>query len=667
MRFSEDFVQRVVEANNLVDFISSATTLKPSGNGYMGRCPFPDHAEKTASFSVSEAKQVYHCFGCKKSGNIISFLRDYHGMSFPQAIEHLADRANIPMPVEKTISTEEERRIEFRKQVYRANQMAAEYFEQELRSQTPTSDIARYVEKRKIAPEIIEIFRLGLSGSTWDGLASYLHSKGVSAEVAEAAGLIKRRREGNGYFDLFRERLMFPIYKVSGEVIGFGGRIIEKGEPKYLNSPETPVFSKGKTLYGLNQTARYIRSEDQVIVVEGYMDLLAMFQAGFRNVAAPLGTALTPDHAHMISKMTKNIVVLFDGDSAGQTAAERSLPILLNAGLRPRGLTLPGDLDPDEFLQSPEPRHGVEGLKHLLDQAPDLFNLVVGRWTLNFKGSSTDKLALVERCQPVFESIRDSRLKELYKTELAQKLQITVSQLSKMLSGESAALQRGSLIPSREFGARESGSAARASVQKNSAEQTHEQVSGQKIASTEGEAKENESPETIKIGKMPKAERLLLSLGIKNRANLDLIIHSGVIEHLKAASSKQLFQWILQAYRQNPAVFDSLINLLTLKIDETSVLFEADHMQSDESLLLRDCMRKIIADSLKEQMDRLSLELKLQQDETVRAAGMQKLLQLQKDRIAIMSVGPTNMTGQAFKEGAPASPIDFEIKAKEIE
>lgn len=654
MRFSEDFVQRVVEANNLVDFISTATTLKSSGNGYMGRCPFPDHAEKTASFSVSEAKQVYHCFGCKKSGNIISFLRDYHGMSFPQAIEHLADRANIPMPVEKTVSTEEERRIEFRKQVYRANQLAAEYFEQELRAQSPTSSIAQYVEKRKISPEIIESFKLGLSGANWDGLANFLHSKGIPAEVAEAAGLIKRRREGSGYFDLFRERLMFPIYKVSGEVIGFGGRIIEKGEPKYLNSPETPVFSKGKTLYGLNQTARYIRSEDQVIVVEGYMDLLAMFQAGIRNVAAPLGTALTSDHAHMISKMTKNIIVLFDGDSAGQTAAERSLPILLSAGLRPRGLTLPGDLDPDEFLQSTEARHGVEGLKHLLEQAPDLFNLVVGRWTLNFKGSSTDKLALVERCQPVLESIKDSRLKELYKTELAQKLQITLAQLSKMLSGESSALQRGTIIPSRDLGSRE--------VNRNSFQgPTSEQVPGQKNVPNAEASSENEAPEVIKIGKMPKAERLLLGLGIKNRANLDMIIGSGVIEHLKAPSSKQLFQWILEAYRQNPAVFDSLINLLTLKIDETAVLFEADHAQSDEALLLRDCMRKIIADSLKEQMDRLSLELKLQQDETIRAAGMQKLLQLQKDRIAIMSVGPTNMTG------TPKSQIDFEIKAKEIE
>lgn len=650
MRFSEDFVQRVVEANNLVDFISSATQLKASGGQYMGRCPFPDHAEKTASFSVSESKQVYHCFGCKKSGNLITFLRDYHGMSFPQAIEHLADRANIALPVTQTITTEEEKRIEFRKQVYRANQLAMEYFEQELRSLAPDSPVAQYVDRRKILAETIDTFRLGYLGSSWDGLGNYLQGKGVTTDVAVAAGLIKPRPKGNGHFDLFRERLMFPIFKVSGEVIGFGGRIIEKGEPKYLNSPETPVFSKGKTLYGLNQTARYIRSEDQVIVVEGYMDLLAMFQAGFRNVAAPLGTALTAEHAIAISKMTKNIVVLFDGDSAGQMAAERSLPILLNAGLRPRGLTLQGDLDPDEFLQSPNPSHGPAGLKHLLEQAPDLFNLVVGRWTLNFKGSSTDKLALVERCQPVFESIRDSRLKDLYKTELAQKLQIPPAQLSRMLTGESAALQKGTLIGnSQNFGGGLSSSNQGASGQ---------QVPGQKTEI----ATENEAPEVMKLGKAPKAERLLLSLAIKNRANLDLVIHSGVLDHLRGIGAKEIFQWILEAYRQNPAVFDSLVSLLTLKIDDTSVLFEADHMESEEALLLRDCMRKIIADSLKEQMDRLSLELKLQQDETVRAAGMQKLLQLQKDRIAIMSVGPTNMTGTA----APLD-INFEIKAKDME
>lgn len=663
MRFSPDFIQRVIEANNLVDFISSATTLKPSGNGYMGRCPFPDHAEKTASFSVSEQKQVYHCFGCKKSGNVVRFMMDYHGMTFPQSIEYLAGRANIALPAAANISSEEERRIEFRKQIYRANQLAMEYFEQQLRAQSPDSSVAKYVEKRKLSAETIETFRLGLSGTDWDGLTNFLNSKGVTTEVAEAAWLIKRRPNGNGHFDLFRERLMFPIQKVSGEVIAFGGRIIEKGEPKYLNSSETPVFHKGNTLYGLNQTARFIRNEDQVIVVEGYMDAIALFQAGFRNVAATLGTALTPDHAVAISKMTKNIVLLFDGDSAGQNAAEKSLPILLTAGLRPRGLTLPGGLDPDDFIQSPETHQGAEGLKLLLEQAPDLFNLVVARWTQSFRGSPTDKLALVEKCQPVLESIRDARLKELYKIELAQKLQIQLPQLGRMLSGESSALQKGVI---QKVG-------THLNFQKPSAEQ----VPGQNSIEESSAKTENETPESFKIGKTPKAERLLLSLAIKNRANLDLIIHSSVLQHLKSAGAKEIFQWVLQEYRQNPSVFDSLTNLLTLKIDDTSVLFEADRAESSdegagkedqknhEATLLRDCLRKIIADSLKEQMDRLSLELKLQQDPQAQALGMQKLLQLQKDRVAVISkFSSTSATSMA---SASTPLFESEIKAKEIE
>ncbi len=640
-----------------MDFISSATTLKPSGNGYMGRCPFPDHAEKTASFSVSEQKQVYHCFGCKKSGNVVRFMMDYHGMGFPQAIEYLAGRANIALPVSQNISSEEERRIEFRKQIYRANQLAMEYFEQQLRAQSPDSSVAKYVDKRKLSAETIETFRLGLSGTEWDGLTNFLNSKGITTEVAEAAWLIKRRPNGNGHFDLFRERLMFPIQKVSGEVIAFGGRIIDKGEPKYLNSSETPVFHKGNTLYGLNQTARHIRNKDQVIVVEGYMDAIALFQAGFCNVAATLGTALTPDHATAISKMTKNILLLFDGDSAGQNAAEKSLPILLKAGLRPRGLTLPGGLDPDDFIQSTESHQGAAGLKLLLDQAPDLFNLVVARWTQTFRGSPTDKLALVEKCQPVLETIRDSRLKELYKIELAQKLQIQLPQLSRMLSGESSALQKGS-------------------IQKVGQGSNFSNEPPEFIESGGVPAKELESEmlQTFKIGNTPKAERLLLSLAIKNRANLDLIIHSNVIQHLKSQGAKEIFQWMLQEYRQNPAVFDSLTNLLSSKVDDTSVLFEADRVETEdrenleihEATLLRDCLRKIIADSLKEQMDRLSLELKLQQDESARQAGMQKLLQLQKDRVSVVSKFSTTSASSAAAQ--TAEPLfESKIKAKEIE
>lgn len=643
-RFSEDFIQRVFSSSNIVDIISADVQLTNKGGRLWARCPYPSHNEKSASFTVDEAKQVFYCFGCHNGGGIIHYLRDIRGLNFPQAIEFLANRANIELPTQENVSPEEERQASFTKQILRANQLALEYFEQNLRSQSPESVVAKYVIKRGIDPDIIQGFKMGLSGSAWDGLASFLQQKGVNPEAAVAAGLIKKRKEGQGHFDMFRERLMFPIHKMSGEVIGFGGRILESGEPKYLNSPDTPVFHKGKTLYGLDQTARHVRSKDQIIVVEGYMDLLTMFQFGFKNVGAPLGTALTTDHAYLISKLTKNVVVLFDGDEAGKNAAEKSLPILLHAGLRPRGLMLPGGLDPDDFLKSTEVGHGSEGLQKLLEQAPDLFNLVVGRWTLNFRGSSTDKLALVERCQPVLEQIKDPRLKELYKNDLAQKLQLMPAQLGKML----------------DFGKQDRGQAQR--FHTGNPTQSPNEIS--KSVSSGSQSPENSSPigeqvpeqdseKLIVVGKMPKAEKILISLGIKNRANLEQILSSNVTEHLKSPSAKEIFHWIFTAYRQNPTLFDSFSSLLASKVDEPSVLFETDRMaannqfsESDLQIVLRDCIRKVLTDSLKEQMDRLSMELKLQPS----PEGMQQLLQFQKERAALLSQISNQKNNSDFKQ-----------------
>lgn len=642
-RFSEDFIQRVFSSSNIVDIISADVQLINKGGRLWARCPYPSHNEKSASFTVDEAKQVFYCFGCQNGGGIIHYLRDIRGLNFPQAIEFLANRANIELPAQENVSPEEERQASLTKQIFRANQLALEYFEQNLRAQSEESTVAKYVIKRGIDPEIIQGFKLGLSGSAWDGLASFLQQKGVNPEAAVAAGLIKKRKEGQGYFDMFRERLMFPIHKMSGEVIGFGGRILESGEPKYLNSPDTPVFHKGKNLYGLDKAARYARG-DGVIVVEGYMDLLSMVQFGFKNVVATLGTALTADHSYMISKLTNKVTVLFDGDQAGQNAAEKSLPILLHAGLRPRGLVLPGGLDPDDFLKSTEAGQGPEGLQKLLDQAPDLFNLVVGRWTLNFRGSATDKLALVERCQPVLEQIKDPRLKELYKNDLAQKLQLMPAQLGKML----------------DFGKQDRGQAPRFSgndPNQNPNEFSKPVSSGAQSPGNSAQmgeqASEQDSEKLIVVGKMPKAEKILISLGIKNRANLEQILTSNVTEHLKSPSAKEIFHWIFTAYRQNPTIFDSFVSLLTLKIDEPSVLFETDRMaannqfsESDLQIVLRDCIRKVLTDSLKEQMDRLSMELKLQPS----PEGMQKLLQFQKERAALLSQISNQKNNSDFKQ-----------------
>lgn len=639
MRFTNDFVQRVLEASNIVDFIGEVTQLKPSSGGFMGRCPFPDHAEKTASFSVSETKQVYHCFGCQKSGNLFSFLRDYHGMNFPEAVEFLADRARIELPkVDSASLSEDERRNQLRKQIHHANKIALEFFEAQL--QTPPSSneaersVRAYIDKRKLSPEIVKQFRLGYSPSGWDGLAQYLARKSVPMEIAEQAGLVRRRREGTGHYDLFRDRLMFPIHKISGDVIGFGGRIIEQGEPKYLNSPDSPVFSKGRTLYGLDQTARYIRAKDLLVIVEGYMDLLALFQAGIQSVAATLGTALTADHAHLLSKLTRNVVVLFDGDQAGQNAAEKSLPILLQTGLRPKGLVLPDELDPDEFIQE----RGAELLVEEIQRAPDLFNLVVHQWTLNFRGATTEKAAILERCEPLFRAMNDARLRDLYVTDLSQRIQMSPQQIKQFYASAEkpkASTWSGGTRPASQQ--RRDFKPILSSAPTAPSEQNRGQVSSV-----------DEKNSTIwKVKAAPRAERILLSLALKNRANLELVLHENLVDRLSHPEMRQIFQWIGESYRQEPAKFDRLASLLTSRIDDPGIVFENGLMSAPgseavegefEANLLRDCVKRVQSDSLKLEIETLRQELKI----SPTREGMEKLIQLQKDRLALT----TNFTSK---------------------
>ena len=432
MRFSQEFIERVQESNNVVDIISQYTQLKHTGSGLMGRCPFPDHQEKTASFSVSETKQVYHCFGCHKSGNIFSFLRDYQGLNFPEAVEYLAHRANLTLPsVDAALANEEDKAKERRKQLLKANKLAANFFNEQMKKASADHSVKKYIEKRGLSAETLEAFQIGYAPKEWDALTLYLQANDISTSVAEEARLLVARKEGkSGHFDMFRDRLMFPILNSMNEVLAFGGRIIDQGEPKYLNSPETPVFIKGRVLYGLHQTARFIRSEDQIIIVEGYMDLVALHQAGIKNVAATLGTALTLDHARIMKRLTQNVLVLFDGDQAGQDAAERSLPLLLQADLYPKGLTLPQGMDPDDYVKT----YGAEALKVLMAEAPDLFSMILKSWMAGFKGEPADKIKLIDKVKPILSAIPDYRLKDLYIAELATRAGLSAQWLNQALS-----------------------------------------------------------------------------------------------------------------------------------------------------------------------------------------------------------------------------------------
>ncbi len=547
MKFSQEFIDQVQDANNLVDIISQYTQLKQSGSGLMGRCPFPDHKEKTPSFSVSEAKQVYHCFGCQKSGNIFTFLNQYQGMSFPQSMEYLADRAGIALP--KETQDFDDKNALRKKEILKLNKAALNFFNKNLDASGKDSMVRQYLNKRGLSDDIVKLFRLGWSLPEWETLSNHLKSSGHSLDLAEEARLVKRRTEKTGFYDIFRERLIFPITNSMGDVLAFGGRILAQGEPKYLNSPETQVFQKGKIFYGLEQTARYIRSQDQIIIVEGYMDLISLFQSGIRNVVATMGTALTSDHGRVIKRLTRNVVVLFDGDRAGKEAAERSLSLLLEQDLYPRGLILPDNMDPDDFVKS----RGVEELNQLIDRSPDLMNLIFTEWLVGFGGEPSEKIKIANRLKKVLDVIPDPQYRKLY-----------VEQLAPMMGVDKNWLRDTVLAKAQTAQTAPSHSAVQAPIRQIKQEPTPTSNSVPKVSS---------DPVNFPVKSASKAEKYLLSLVIKSRANLDYFLEQGLSQYIVNIPMKNLFNHIDQVYRQNPEKFDRLTSLLITQIDDPNVLF----------------------------------------------------------------------------------------------
>ncbi len=616
MKFSPEFIEKVRDSSNLVDIISQYTQLKPTGSGLMGRCPFPDHQEKTPSFSVSETKQVYHCFGCHKKGNIFTFLQNYQGMSFPEAIEYLANRAGIAMPEKNSGNDEQfDRAKERKKLLHRVNQLANHYFGEQLKRAGADHPVKKYIAKRGLSQEILEAFQIGYATPDWDGLVKYLESKKVPMDLVEEARLAKARSGGKtGSFDIFRDRLMFPILNPMGEPVAFGGRIIEQGEPKYLNSPETPVFVKGKILYGLAQTARYIRTEDQAIIVEGYMDLVSLYQAGIRNAAATMGTALTPDHGKLLKRMTKNVVVLFDGDSAGQEAAERSLPILLSADVHPKGLTLPDGMDPDDFVKA----KGAEALRDLMAKAPDLFVLILQRWMEDYRGEASQKVKLCDQLKPVLEIIPDSRLQDLYLQEAARRMSVPSTWLKEALFKTSGKLASEAQSIRRE-----------------------NPVNSQRLSSPTGTVNvvPSSEPKTVPntpkfiLKGAPKPEILLMGLVLKSRANFDAYLKDNVSETLSHPAVIEILKKAVDVYRQDPNKFDKLTSLLVSFVDHPEVLFVNENAnesfdEDSERKLLKDVFKKVRDNSLKEQAKKLAKDLKADPS----AEKLEQIMNIQRNR-----------------------------------
>lgn len=362
MFYPEELVEEVRTRNDIVDVISGYVKLQRKGSSYFGLCPF--HNEKSPSFSVSPGKQMYYCFGCGAGGNVLTFIMEYENYSFPEALKLLADRAGVKLP-EQEYSKEERRQQDLRTAILEVNKTAAKYYYYQLRTEAgkPGMD---YLKNRQLSEETMQRFGLGYAGKYCDGLYRYLKQKGVSDELLRQSGLMNVD-EKRGMYDKFWNRVIFPIMDVNNRVIGFGGRVMGDGKPKYLNSPETKVFDKSRNLYGLN-VARTSRKK-YIIVCEGYMDVISMHQAGFTNSVASLGTALTSQHASLLKRYTQEVILSYDSDEAGIKAALRAIPLLKEAGLTARVLRMAPYKDPDEFIKT----LGTEAFQERINQAQNSF------------------------------------------------------------------------------------------------------------------------------------------------------------------------------------------------------------------------------------------------------------------------------------------------------
>lgn len=404
---------------SIVNLVGESIPLKKAGRNFKGLCPF--HHEKTPSFMVTEEKQIFHCFGCGTGGDVFTFLMKFNGLSFPEALKELAKRAGVKLPTlqNKGSRGSDEEMLRRKKWGLRLNELAKEHFVNNLKNREQGKPVLEYLRLRGLTPATIERHSLGLADNAWNSLYQELLAAKAPLSMAEELGLIRESQKEKGYYDFFRERLMFPILDHQGNGIGFGGRSLKPSDAaKYINSADSFLYNKSQTVYGLWFGKEAIRKQDALFLVEGYMDVLSLCQAGIENGVAPLGTALNADQIRLLRRYTKNFCLAFDGDAAGKKAALRTLPLFLEQQLTPRVLVLPEEMDPDSFIQ----KEGKEKWEALTKNTPTLFEFFIDE-TIAATGLQTDGILKAwEILRPIFQRVQNPLEANLYRKKIAEKL-----------------------------------------------------------------------------------------------------------------------------------------------------------------------------------------------------------------------------------------------------
>ena len=571
MRYSEDILNEVKENNDIVEVISQYVHLKRSGRNYFGICPF--HNEKSPSFSVSPDKQIFHCFGCGVGGNVLTFISKIEGIGFKEAIENLAERANISLP---TNTSQEDSKIEeLKSKVFKVNSFTADYYHKRLYE--PKSKIGQeYVKKRKLTNETLEAYNLGFSGN-FDELYQVLRKEGFKDEEILESGLVNKNENGK-YIDRYRNRFMIPILDVRNRVIAFGGRVIDNSKPKYINSPENIVYSKGKHLFGLNVAKK--GDTKKLLIVEGYMDAISLHQRGITNVVASLGTALTTNQGWLLRKHTEEVILGFDSDGAGQTAILRAMEVMQNMGCDMRVLQMTGAKDPDEYII----KYGSARFKKLMDEAISLieFKVKILKQNLNLD-TAGDKVKFLNEIAKLISKIDNSIEREIYIEKIAKTYNIS----KEAIFGQVNKIQY-------------SGKTKLNVLEKNK-KVTHKKPE---------EQSEKIKEETIK------RENIIISILINNPENYEYIKQNIKVEDFKYDINIKIIKELYQELEKENSNVNSVLDKLQddeIQSHLTAIMAE-DYGITNNKKAIDDILKKYEKEKLEKRRDELIKETSLEQD-----------------------------------------------------
>src|SRR5712692_393278 len=452
------FAERVKQQADIVRVVGEYVRLRKSGQNFTGLCPF--HSEKTPSFAVHPVKQIYHCFGCGVGGDVFSFVREMEKCEFPEAVRVVAEKCGIPIPRPRERSPEERRENQQRAALVEMHREAAAFFMKQLEGTLEGKAARAYLEDRGLDAEAIARFGLGFAPSGGEILYRHLKQK-YPDKLIEVSGLVSRDQSGGGrFYDRFRRRMMFPIANEAGKIVAFGGRALGDDMPKYLNSPETPIYSKSNILYHLDRAKEGMRRQDLAILVEGYMDAISVARAGISNVVAGCGTSLAESQVKLLARFTRRVVVNYDPDAAGQAATERSIVLLLEQGFDVRVLALPGKADPDKFIRE----QGAEAYRKLLESAPEYVDYLIGRARRMDLSTGEGKLRAVNFLMPYVQRIPNRLLRSEWATRIAQQLRVEEPVLRESLR-KAAAERRGEVKTQPELVGRGAKQAERRLIQ----------------------------------------------------------------------------------------------------------------------------------------------------------------------------------------------------------